>query len=247
MPTVAGVEILAKTLGSILAGKPQVHGAHTVIPILVPMQTEPEWLTLAEAGDRVRIREISEGGSVPNRKVANLGDLPLLLLDGEQLVGVKQNRILNMTVLVAAHTEVTIPVSSVEQGRWGYRARHSAPSASPCTRGVAARSARGAATRPISWASGRVSPRRRRRTMCTAPPGPCVISTPASSRRFPVYAPEVNPAEYVWAQADRALANGAPDDLAALPHSLGTAARRLRRSHDLLWSRIHTSELSWSR
>jgi hypothetical protein len=43
-------------------------------------------------------------------------------------VGAKQNRILNMTVLVAAHTEVTIPVSCVEQGRWGYRARDSAPS-----------------------------------------------------------------------------------------------------------------------
>jgi len=128
MPTVADVEILAKTLGSILAGKPQSHGALTVIPILTPMQTEPEWLTLAEAGDRVRITEISEGGSVPDLKVANLGDLPLLLLDGEQLVGAKQNRILNMTMLVAAQTEVTIPVSCVEQGRWGYRARHSAPS-----------------------------------------------------------------------------------------------------------------------
>jgi hypothetical protein len=65
---------------------------------------------------------------VPDLRVANLGDLPLLLLDGEQLVGAKQNRILNMTVLVAAQTEVTILVSCVEQGRWGYRARHSAPS-----------------------------------------------------------------------------------------------------------------------
>ena len=48
---------------------------------------------------------------------ASLGDLPLLLPDGEQLVGAKQNRILNMTVLVAAQSEVTIPVSCVEQVR----------------------------------------------------------------------------------------------------------------------------------
>jgi hypothetical protein len=128
MPAVADVEILAKTLGSILAGKPPTHGARTVIPMLAPMQAEPEWLTLAEAGDSVRITEVGEEGSVPALKVANLGDLPLLLLDGEQLVGAKQNRILNMTVLVAAQTEVTIPVSCVEQGRWGYRARHSASS-----------------------------------------------------------------------------------------------------------------------
>ena len=117
----AGVEILAKSLGSILAGQAQHHGALTVIPILAPMQAEPEWLTLAEAGDRVRITEVSEGGSVPNLKVANLGDLPLLLLDGEQLVGAKQNRVLNMTVLVAAQAEVTIPVSCVEQGLWSFK------------------------------------------------------------------------------------------------------------------------------
>jgi len=92
------------------------------------MQTEPEWPTLADAWDRVRITEVDDEGSVPDLRVANLGDLPLLLLDGEQLVGAKQNRILNMTVLVAARSEVSIPVSCVEQGRRGYQARHSAPS-----------------------------------------------------------------------------------------------------------------------
>jgi hypothetical protein len=73
MPTVADVEILAKTLGSILAGKPQSHGALTVFPVLAPMQAEPEWLTLAEAGDSVRITEVGEEGSVPDLKAANLG------------------------------------------------------------------------------------------------------------------------------------------------------------------------------
>ena len=105
MPTVADVETIAKTLGSIMAGKPQRHGALTVIPILAPMQAEPEWVTLAEAGDRVRITEVDDEGSVPELRVANLGDLPLLLLDGEQLVGAKQNRILNMTVRVAAQSK----------------------------------------------------------------------------------------------------------------------------------------------
>ena len=117
MPTVADVEIIVKTLDSILAGKPQRHGALTVIPILAPMQTEPEWLTLAEVGDHVRITGVDEEGSVPELRVANLGKLPLLSLDGDQLVGTKQNGILNMTVLVAAQSEVTIPVSCVERAR----------------------------------------------------------------------------------------------------------------------------------
>jgi hypothetical protein len=76
MPTVADVEILAKTLGSTLAGKPRTHGALTVIPILAPMQAEPEWLTLAEAGDRVRITEVGEEGSVPDLKVATRETCP---------------------------------------------------------------------------------------------------------------------------------------------------------------------------
>jgi hypothetical protein len=40
------------------------------------------------------------------------------LLDGEELVGAKQNRVLNLTVLVGVHTEIAIPVSCVEAGRW---------------------------------------------------------------------------------------------------------------------------------
>ena len=34
----------------------------------------------------------------------------LFLLDGEELVGAKQNRIVNVTMLVAAHTTIVIPV-----------------------------------------------------------------------------------------------------------------------------------------
>jgi hypothetical protein len=66
---------------------------------------------------------VSDAGTVPFLKVANGADQPLLLLDGEELIGAKQNRVLNTTVLVAARTELTIPVSCVEQGRWGYRGR----------------------------------------------------------------------------------------------------------------------------
>jgi hypothetical protein len=46
-----------------------------------------------------------------------------LLLDGEELVGSKQNRVLNATVLVADCASVAIPVSCVEQGRWAWRSR----------------------------------------------------------------------------------------------------------------------------
>ncbi len=57
--------------------------------------------------------------------------MPVLLLDGEELVGAKQNRVLNLTILVAAQSTLTIPVSCVERGRWRRvsRAFQSAPRA----------------------------------------------------------------------------------------------------------------------
>jgi transposase len=64
---------------------------------------------------------------------------------------------------------------------------------------------------------------------------------------FPAYAPELNPAEYVWARTDRALANGAPDDLAELRQRLDSSVRRFRRSQPLLWSCIYASDLPWTR
>jgi transposase len=62
---------------------------------------------------------------------------------------------------------------------------------------------------------------------------------------FPGYAPELNPAEYVWAQADSALANSAPEEIAELKAMLSAAKRRMRRSRDLLWSCIYASDLPW--
>ena len=44
----------------------------------------------------------------------------LRFVEGEELVGAKQNRIVNATFLVAGNTEIVIPVSCVEQGRWHY-------------------------------------------------------------------------------------------------------------------------------
>ena len=58
---------------------------------------------------------------MPTLKVTNKGDTPAFLMAGEQLSGGKQNRVLNASILVAPHSELPIPVSCVERGRWAYR------------------------------------------------------------------------------------------------------------------------------
>src|SRR5436309_13359340 len=121
MPTVADVEPIQEILQSIEPGAPLVHGALTVIPLLAQSLEEVDWVTLEEAGDDVVVTEAAGGASVPTLQVNNAGDRPLLLLDGEELIGAKQNRVLNTTVLVGARSTVTIPVSCVEAGRWAYR------------------------------------------------------------------------------------------------------------------------------
>ena len=55
---------------------------------------------------------------MPELFVENKGDRRALFVEGEQLVGAKQNRILNTTVLVPAKAKLTLPVSCVEAGRW---------------------------------------------------------------------------------------------------------------------------------
>ena len=48
-------------------------------------------------------------------------DDPVLLVEGEMLVGAKQNRTLDVTVLCPGSERTLLPVSCVEQGRWGER------------------------------------------------------------------------------------------------------------------------------
>jgi ARG/rhodanese/phosphatase superfamily protein len=85
----------------------------------------PDYAVLddALASGFVEITELSEQGSVPELRVVNRGASPVLIIDGEELVGAKQNRVVNLTILVAAQSALTIPVSCVEAGRWTARSR----------------------------------------------------------------------------------------------------------------------------
>jgi len=119
-------EIVKENLERVKFGELQVHQHIAILPMLITKGDGLDYLVMKEAmeGNLLLVTEVSEGGSVPELKVINKGDKPVLLLDGEELSGAKQNRVLNTTILLKELSETIIPVSCTEHGRWSYRSSH---------------------------------------------------------------------------------------------------------------------------
>lgn len=118
--------VMVEYLGEIEFGKLQQFGEMTVFPVFSANNGKVEYLSLKEAMNRnlLEITEVDDSGSVPELKVKNLAEIPVLILDGEELMGAKQNRVVNTTILLKEDYNTIIPVSCVEQGRWSYTSRN---------------------------------------------------------------------------------------------------------------------------
>jgi hypothetical protein len=119
------MQALSRALHSLDVGAPVAAGPLAVFPLLRADAAPAAYALLDEALDAglAEVTEVSDGGSVPELLFRNKSDRDILLVDGEELVGAKQNRVLNLTILVGAFQEVKIPVSCVEAGRWAWRSR----------------------------------------------------------------------------------------------------------------------------
>jgi hypothetical protein len=86
-------------LDTLKQGGKQSHLNMTMIPLLSSDGGEPDYLTLEEALAKgaVEITEVSQSGSVPDLKLIIKSPDKILIVDGEELVGAKQNRIVNAT------------------------------------------------------------------------------------------------------------------------------------------------------
>lgn len=111
-----GLEVTVKNLSMfpLLADPREAEDVDSVEPLTLDEALSSGW---------AQITETSDAGSVPELRFLNKGDRPVFILDGEELLGAKQNRIVNLSILVPAVSSLTIPVSCVEAGRWHARSR----------------------------------------------------------------------------------------------------------------------------
>src|SRR2546422_678881 len=110
-------------------GEPRSFAGLTILP-LYPQSSSVEYIGLDEAIARgLEILEVDEHGVVEELNVKNSLDELVLLYEGEELVGAKQNRSVEWTILAEAHSKLTVPVHCVERGRWAYRSQRFAPAA----------------------------------------------------------------------------------------------------------------------
>jgi hypothetical protein len=122
-------ETLDQALQSLEISEPVSHGLLHIFPLKGDTHPEQEISLLEGAlqAGTLHIEEPHEAGSVPELRVVNEGSLRVLILEGDELIGAKQNRVVNSSVLVAAGSHLTLPVSCVERGRWSYRSRAFSP------------------------------------------------------------------------------------------------------------------------
>jgi len=107
---------------TIQLGEPVVHRGIVIAPLFPRRQPCADYILLEEAIPLgFCVTEVDAAGSAPELLAHSPLDSNVLLYDGEELVGAKQNRILNVTVLVPARSETRVPVSCVEEGRWSAR------------------------------------------------------------------------------------------------------------------------------
>lgn len=106
--------LVRERLASLRVGPPLSHGALHLVPLF-----GPDLPVQADLLENARHFTLSEVGRVDTLQAHNQGRRPVLVLEGEAVIGGLQNRIFRSHVLVGASQRVDLPVCCVERGRWG--------------------------------------------------------------------------------------------------------------------------------
>jgi hypothetical protein len=127
---------------------PQAAGPLVVLPLISRAQRSRRYLAFAEAmALGLSVTEIPEIPSVGALWVRNPLTFPVLLYGGEEVLGARQNRVFETTMLVGAASTQRVPVACVEAGRWDPRGDGEPMSPSPQAASPRLRAIRRAASR----------------------------------------------------------------------------------------------------
>ncbi len=89
-----------------------------------PDQADYLLLDEAIAGGILEVSEVSDAGSVNVIVITNTAEKSVLVFDGDELIGAKQNRMVNTTIIIPGKSRINIPVSCVERGRWHRKSKN---------------------------------------------------------------------------------------------------------------------------
>ena len=85
------------------------HGLQ-VFPVTGPNGHDPAYVVLDDLLEQggAEVTEVDDEGAVPTVRVANRSKIDAMLLDGMELKGAKQNRMVNFTVIVGAQSTADV-------------------------------------------------------------------------------------------------------------------------------------------
>ncbi len=108
----------------------QSHENLGIVQFRTPSINTFDYISFSQAlkHRNLKITEVDEFGRVNDLLVTNDSKNFIFMSDGDILIGAKQNRVLNTSVLLKPKSKIRIPVSCVEQGRWRYAKREFAES-----------------------------------------------------------------------------------------------------------------------
>ena len=106
---------LQEAFEQVTVRKPMVWKHLQVFPLVRPNGHAATYALIDDLLERqqAEITEVNESGSVPTILVRNQAKVDALILDGTELRGARQNRMVNVTVIVGQMSDTPIPVSCI--------------------------------------------------------------------------------------------------------------------------------------
>ena len=109
----------ALPLSSLQIGDASPFGNYRIYPLFLKEEFHPSYATLLShgIGEKVKISE-QESARIARVEISNRAKVPVLIPNGQALIGAKQNRSANRDYLIRAGSSSSIEVSCTEKGRW---------------------------------------------------------------------------------------------------------------------------------